>query len=237
MEGFEFLALPEKYNGVDIINYQYFHNLLNKRTVIFNGEVSEDIVETVILPLKDFEEDTSMEPVTLIIQSPGGSVADGMVLMNIIDNYTKPLKILVYGYAYSMGFAILCSGSKNKNVIKSCHRFTTALWHSGMVFLSGDASAVGDIQDFNKQIDAKLKEYILENTFIPQELYEKKERHQFYFTAEELLRYGIIDEIIGEAKINSLCKECLLKRECENRLDCAFENNENFSCEDFELDA
>ena len=50
MEGFEFLALPEKYSNVDIVSYQYFHQLLEKRTIVFNSEISEDIIETFYLP-------------------------------------------------------------------------------------------------------------------------------------------------------------------------------------------
>ena len=46
MEGFEFLAVPEKYSSVDIVNYQYFNQLINHRTVVFNNNISEDIVES-----------------------------------------------------------------------------------------------------------------------------------------------------------------------------------------------
>lgn len=85
-------------------------------------------------------------------------------------------------------------------------------------------------------MDEELKEYIIEHTLIPRELYEKKERYQFYFNSTELLRYGIIDEIIGEAKILPICKKCLLKNTCENRMDYAFENSNIESCEEFEAD-
>lgn len=223
-------------NGIDICDYQYYHQLLNKRTIIFNSDVDSSLVESVILPLRDFENDDSIEPVTLVLQSVGGSMSDGLVLINIIDNYSKPLNIIVYGYAYSMGFAILCAGSNNPNVTKQCHAFTTALWHSGSVMLAGEANVVNDIQDFNKKMDNQLKEYIIEHTLIPRDLYEKKERYQFYFDATELLRYGIIDEIIGEAKISPQCKKCSLKATCENRIDYAFERADDSNCEDFEPD-
>lgn len=233
----DFLAIPTEYSGLDPITYQYFDNLLNKRTIVFNDEVSENILENVILPLQKFEKDDSEEPITLVLQTVGGQVIDGLPLINIIDNYKKPLEIIVYGYAYSMGFAILCAGSRNKNVVKKCYNFSTALWHSGSIALSGDASAVNDVQEFNKQVDSMLKEYIIENTLIPRELYEKKERYQFYFTSAELLRYGVVNEIIGEAKEPALCKKCLLRGECENRLDCSYEKApDDFPCEDFEPD-
>jgi ATP-dependent Clp protease, protease subunit len=234
-EGLDFLEIPMELSNLDPISYQYFDKLLNKRTIIFNEGVDTDILENVILPLKDFEEDDSEEPVTLILQTIGGQVSDGLPVINVIDNYKKKLNIIVYGYAYSMGFAILCAGSKNKNVTKKCYGFTTALWHSGSVILAGDASVVNDVQEFNKQMDNVLKEYIIENTLIPRELYEKKERYQFYFTANELLKYGIVDEIIGEAKEPELCKSCLLRGECENRVDYSYEMAaEDFSCEDME---
>lgn len=234
-EGLDFLEIPMELSNLDPISYQYFNNLLNKRTVVFNEGVDTDILENVILPLKDFEEDDSDEPVTLILQTIGGQVSDGLPVINVIDNYKKKLNIIVYGYAYSMGFAILCAGSKNKNVTKKCYSFTTALWHSGSVILAGEASVVNDVQEFNKQMDNMLKEYIIENTLIPRELYEKKERYQFYFTANELLKYGIVDEIIGEAKEPELCKSCLLRGECENRVDYSYEmTTEDFSCEDIE---
>ena len=57
--------------------YQYFNQLLNNRTIIFNCDVQEDIVEKVYIPLRDFEQDDSMEPVTIIMNSSGGSVSDG----------------------------------------------------------------------------------------------------------------------------------------------------------------
>ena len=233
----DFLEIPTNMSALDPITYQYFNQLLNYRTIIMNAGVDDNLLESVIIPLRNFENDNNNEPVTLILQSVGGSVIDGMVLMNIIDGYKKPLNIIVYGYAYSMGFAILCSGSKNPNVIKKCYPFTTALWHPGQVALSGSTNDVNDIQEFNKKVDLILKNYILENTFISKELYEKNERSQFYLTAQELFHYGIIDEIIDEVKIPSICKKCLLRRECENCIDYAYENiTEDFSCEDFEPD-
>ena len=151
MNELDFLEIPMSLSTLDPVNYQYFNQLLNHRTIIMNTEVDDNLLESVIIPLINFEKDNSDEPITLILQSVGGSVIDGMVLMNIIDGYKKPLNIIVYGYAYSMGFAILCSGSKNPNVVRKCYPFTTALWHPGQVALSGSANDVNDIQEFIKQ--------------------------------------------------------------------------------------
>lgn len=198
MSDLEFLGFANDVSTLDPIMYQYFRQLLQKRTIILNSEIDESILETVVLPLKDFEQDTNDTPVTLILNTPGGSVADGLMLCNVIDNYTKPLEILVPSYACSMGTIILCSGNKNPNVIKKCYPFSFALFHSGQTYVGGESTSVDDVIDFNRGVDNKIKNYIIKNTNISEELYDKHHRKQWYLTAEEMLQYHLVDEIIGK---------------------------------------
>lgn len=197
MNDLEFLGFAEAASGLDIHQYQYFNNLLNRRTIVLNDAIDEDILETVILPLKEFEEDDCSSPVKLILNTPGGSVADALMLCNVIDQYKKPLEIIVPSYACSMGTIILCAGNKNHNVTKKCYPFSFGLIHSGQTFVGGESHSVEDVVDFNKATDAKIREYIINNTNITEELYDKHYRKQWYLSSEELLKYGLIDEIIG----------------------------------------
>ena len=156
-----------------------------------------DILETVVLPLKEFENDDITKPVTLILNTPGGSVADGLMLCNVIDNYKKPLEIIVPSYSCSMGTIILCSGNKNSNVIKKAYPFSFALFHSGQTYVGGESTSVEDVMNFNKGVDNKIRDYIIANTNITEELYDAHHRKQWYISADEMLEYGLINEIIG----------------------------------------
>lgn len=196
LEELQFLALPEELCGLDPITYQYFHNLLKKRTVLFNDEVGSSIVEQVYLALKNFEDDDSNEPVTLIVNTLGGSVFDGLFLCNVIDNYKKPLNIICPAYCMSMGAIILCSGNKNPNVHKCCYRFSFGLIHAGEVGVQGENGSVKDVVEFNEKVNQKIKNYIVSHTNISEELYDKNDRKQWYMTAEDMLEYGLVDEII-----------------------------------------
>lgn len=198
MNDLEFLGFANDVSTLDPIMYQYFNQLLKKRTIILNAEIDENILETVVLPLKDFEQDDSFEKVTLILNTPGGSIADGLMLCNIIDNYKIPLEIIVPSYACSMGTIILCSGNNNPNIIKKCYPFSFALFHSGQTYVGGESTSVDDVIDFNRGVDNKIKEYIIKNTNITEELYEKHHRKQWYLTAEEMLQYHLVDEIISK---------------------------------------
>ena len=182
---------------LDKADYQYFHQLLHKRTILFNDEVDEGIVESIYLPLKDFENDQDTTPVTLILNSPGGSVTDALFMCNVIDNYSKPLKIVVPAYACSMGTVILCAGNKNPNVTKYCYPFSFGLLHSGQTAISGESTSVEDAIFFNKSIDDMIKNYIITNTKITEDLYAAHHRKQWYLSATEMKEYGLIHKIIG----------------------------------------
>ena len=191
-------TLFEEQSGLDPVMYQYFNHYKNHRTIVFNRAVDDSIVETVILPLQEFENDNNSNPVKLIISTPGGSVSDALILCNIIDNYKKPLEIYVYGYACSMGTIILCSGNKNPNVKKYCYPFSFGLFHAGYSAVEGESLSVEDRMEFNKKTDNMIRDYVVDNTNITAEEYKRNERRQWYLDAKEMKEKGLIDIIIGE---------------------------------------
>lgn len=198
-----FLTLIEDQSNLDPVMYQYFNHYKNHRTIVFNRAVDDSIVEMVILPLLEFEADEDNTPVKLIISTVGGSVSDGLILCNIIDNYKKPLEIYIYGYACSMGTIILCSGNNNPNVSKYCYPFSFGLFHAGYSAVEGEALSVEDQMAFNKQTDTMIRDYVVANTKITAEEYKANERRQWYLTAKEMQEKGLIDIIIGGDDTNA----------------------------------
>jgi ATP-dependent Clp protease protease subunit len=175
--------------------YQYY-KCLNERKIIINDEITSDIVENYILPLLEWDNDGTGNPIDIILNSCGGSVFDGLVLCNIIEKLKTPTTITVLGYAYSMAGLILLSGANNKNVFRKCYEFSTGLIHSGQSCLEGSTSIVKDTFKFQEKIDIKIKEFILTHSKITEEEYEKMERYEWYMTSDEMIRTGLIDEII-----------------------------------------
>lgn len=197
MSGFEFLAIPEKYSSVDVIEYQYFHQLLENRTIIFNSEIGEDIIETFYLPLREFENDDSDEPITIILNSVGGSVSDGFFLANYLASYKKKVNLIVAGYAASMAAVILSAGGKNDNITRYCYPSTYVLIHDGYVALSAsEAKTANDIMAFNNKVDEDIRQFILDNTNITPELYDSKARKQWFISAQEAKDLNLIDIVM-----------------------------------------
>lgn len=192
------VSIIEQVSGksLDPSTFQYYNQLFNKRTIIFNDEVAEDIIEKVYLPLREFEEDYSNEPVTLILNSLGGSVSDGFFLAHYLTHYKKKLNIIVCGYAASMAAVILCAGGKNENITRYCYPSTYGLIHDGYVALStSEAKTADDIMEYNKKVDKDIRDFIINNTNITAEIYDNHARRQWFLSAEEMKEYNLIDVI------------------------------------------
>lgn len=198
----ELLALLQP-NDLNPITYQYYHQLFEKRTILLNQEITDSIIEMVYLPLKDFEEDDSDEPITIILNSVGGSVSNGFFLAHYLKNFKKKINIIVTGYAASMAAVILCAGGKNPNITRYCYPSSYGLIHDGYITLStNESKTASDIMAFNDQVDNDIRNFMIENTNITPEQYDSKTRHQWFLTAKEMKELNLIDVIIGESGDN-----------------------------------
>lgn len=192
----EDIAIALKPTGLpDIIMYQYYKNL-EKRTIIINEQITSNIVESVMLPLLEMDNDGTGEPINIILNTLGGSLFDGATLCNIIDNLKTPTTITVFTYAYSMGSILLMAGYNNPNVKKRCYKHSTALLHAGSSYLEGDSMSVKDQFNFYQKFEDVIKEYTLSHSIITPEEYDKMERYEWYMTSDTMLEKGLVDEII-----------------------------------------
>ena len=161
---------------------------------MFNCDVQDDIIEKIYIPLRDFEADDSNEPVTIIMNSSGGSVSDGFFLAHYISQYSKPLNIIVPA-------VILAGGGKNENVIRSCFPCSYALIHDGYVALAAqETKTANDIMAFNDSIDKQIRQFFIDNTNITEEEYDSHTRRQWFLNAKEMLEAGLIDRVYGQTE-------------------------------------
>ena len=86
--------------------------------------------------------------------------------------------------------------AKNPNLKVICDRFAVGLIHSGSQYMSGSTHAVRDTFKFSERYEEKIKNYILTHTNIDEKMYAEIERQEFWMDAEDMLKYGIVDEII-----------------------------------------
>ena len=179
----------------DIVLYQYYKNLLNRK-IIINEQIGDALMETAILPFIEMDNDGTGKPIEIIISTVGGEIYSGFNLVDQIEKAKSPVTIHIMSMVASMGFLIAMAG-KNKTKKKTvCHPFSVGLLHSGSQYMEGSAHAVKDTFDFSQHYEEKIKNYILTHTKIDENLYEKIERKEYWMDADEMKRLGIVDEII-----------------------------------------
>ena len=179
----------------DIIMYQYYKQLENRRIVI-NEQIGDALLETAILPFMDMDSDGSGKPIEILLTTVGGEIYSGFSLVDQIEKAKSPVTIHIMSMAASMGLLIAMAGKNNPNVKTVCHPFSVGLLHSGSQYMEGSAHAVKDTFDFSQHYEEKIKDYILSHTNIDEKLFEKVERKEYWMDADEMKRLGIVDEII-----------------------------------------
>ena len=175
-----------------------FGKLLEKRIILLTGEVDDyicDLIKAQLLYMESFSD----EDITLYICSGGGDVYSGLGLLDVMD-FIKPDIITVNtGLAASMAAVLLCGGTKGKR--KALKRSRTMI-HQPMTGFGSYAQA-SDMEIEAKEINSlkrELYEIISENTGqIYDKVYKDSDR-DYWMTAAEAKKYGMIDEIIQKRK-------------------------------------
>ena len=174
--------------------YDIFSRLLEERIIFLAGPVTDMNANVVIAQMLYLASKDSKRDIKLYINSPGGSVTAGLAIYDTMQFLKCPVSTICIGLTASMAAVILAAGTKGK-------RFSLPnaeiLLHQVAGGMQGQAT---DIEITAKQIvkmKEKLNEILADHTGQPLGKVEKDTDRDFYLTAQEAKKYGLIDEVIG----------------------------------------
>ena len=133
------------------------------------------------------------EPIKIYIDSCGGSLTDAFTIIDSIRMSKTPVITIATGCAYSAGFFIFISGHK-----RIAYPHASFLYHEGSATNGGTASQFRNFADFYDIQLAQLKQIVLDCTNIDEDEYNKHKKDDWWMTAEDVINYGIADEIAEE---------------------------------------
>lgn len=165
------------------------------------GDIDEETGESVEQMIRFFNradnEDNipadKRQPIKIYINSGGGSLNATLMMIDAIKMSKTPVYTITTGAAYSGGFFTSICGHKRFGYKNSSY-----LYHEGSCVMGGDAHKFRNQAKFYEGQLLLLKDITLSNTKISEEEYDKHIKDDWWFTAEEALAYGIIDEISEE---------------------------------------
>ena len=181
-------------------SYDIFSRLLKDRIIFLGEDVNPTSASLVIAQLLFLESEDPDKEIFLYINSPGGSITDGMGIVDTMNYIKCPVTTICVGLAASFGAVLLANGEKGK-------RFATPnseiLIHQPLIGgqgggISGQATEIKIHADHMIRTREKLNKLLSEKTGQPIEQIEKDTERDHYMSAQEALEYGLIDGIMDK---------------------------------------
>lgn len=176
-------------------SYDIYSRLLKERIIFLGEEVNEVTASLVVAQLLFLESEDPMKDINLYINSPGGSVTAGMAIYDTMNYIKCDVSTVCMGMAASMGAFLLAGGAKGK-------RFALpnaeVMIHQPSGGAQGQATEIRIVAEQILRTKKKLNEILAANTGQPLEVIERDTERDNYMTAEEAVKYGLIDAVISK---------------------------------------
>ena len=181
-------------------SYDIFSRLLKDRIIFLGEDVNPTTASLIIAQLLFLESEDPDKEIFLYINSPGGSITDGMGIVDTMNYIKCPVSTICVGLAASFGAVLLANGEKGK-------RFATPnseiLIHQPLIGgqgggISGQATEIKIHADHMIRTREKLNKLLSEKTGQSIETIERDTERDHYMTAQEALEYGLIDGIMDK---------------------------------------
>ena len=174
-------------------SYDIFSRLLNDRIVMLSEEVNSTTASLVVAQLLYLEAQDPDKDIQFYINSPGGSVTDGMAIYDTMQYIKCDVSTICVGMAASMGALLLAAGTKGKRL---------ALPNAEIMIHQPSGGAKGQASDIKIQAEwmlrtrEKLNKILAVNTGKPIEQIAIDTERDNFMPAEEAKEYGLIDKVI-----------------------------------------
>ncbi len=174
-------------------SYDIYSRLLKDRVLFLGSAIDDGVANSIIAQLLFLENENPKKDITMYIQSPGGHVTAGLAIYDT-KQYIRPDVVTVcIGMAASMGAVLLTGGAKGK---RFCLPNAEVMIHQPLGGVEGQASDIAIHAEHILRTKERLNTIIAKHTGKPLKQVEKDTDRDNYLTAEQALKYGLVDKII-----------------------------------------
>ncbi len=174
--------------------YDIYSRLLKERIIFLGGPIDDDVANLVIAQLLFLESEDPKKDISLYVNSPGGSVTAGLAILDTMNHVKPHVSTVCVGIAASAAAVILSAGEKGKRYVLPN---SEVMIHQPWGGAEGQAT---DIEITAKHIIAtreRLNKMLAKNTGQKLEKIEKDVERDYYMTADEAKKYGIVDKVFN----------------------------------------
>jgi ATP-dependent Clp protease protease subunit len=173
--------------------YDIYSRLLKDRIIFLGAPIDDIFANLVIAQLLFLEAEDPEKDINLYINTPGGSVTAGLGIYDTMQYVKPPINTICLGQAASMGAFLLTAGTKGKRFALPNAR---VMIHQPMGGFQGQATEIDIHAREILKIRERLNEIMAKHTGQPLEKISQDTERDYFMSAEEAKRYGLIDEVI-----------------------------------------
>jgi ATP-dependent Clp protease protease subunit len=173
--------------------YDIYSRLLKDRIIFLGAPIDDVFANLVIAQLLFLEAEDPEKDINLYVNSPGGSVTAGLGIYDTMQYVKPPINTICLGQAASMGAFLLTAGTKGKRFALPNAR---VMIHQPMGGFQGQATEIDIHAREILKIRERLNEIMAKHTGQPLEKISQDTERDYFMSAEEAKRYGLIDEVI-----------------------------------------
>ena len=178
-------------------SYDIYSRLLEDRVIFLTGEINDQVADLIVAQLLFLEGKDSAKDISLYINSPGGSVSAGFAIYDTMNYIRCDVSTICVGMAASMGAFLLSSGAKGKRFALPNSKI---MIHQPLGGAQGQASDIAIQAEEILRTKKRLNEILAANTGQDLAKIEFDTDRDFYMTAEEAEKYGLVDKIFFSRK-------------------------------------
>ncbi len=178
-------------------SYDIYSRLLKDRIVMLSGEINDAVASSIVAQLLFLEAQDPDKDIYFYINSPGGVITSGFSIYDTM-NYIKPdINTICIGQAASMGAFLLSSGTKGKRFALPNSRI---MIHQPLGGAQGQATDIAIQAEEILRMKKQLNKIMAKNCGKTEKQIEKDTERDNFMSAEEAVKYGLIDEVIQKSK-------------------------------------
>lgn len=174
--------------------YDIYSRLLKERIIFLGGPINDEVANIIIAQLLFLESEDSKKDIFFYINSPGGSVTGSLAIMDTMNHVKPNIATVCVGYAASGGALLLSSGEKGKRYALPN---SEVMIHQPLIpgGVGGQATDIEITANQLVKLRERLNKILAENTGQKLSKIEQDVDRDFYMSADEAKKYGIIDEV------------------------------------------
>ncbi|MFA4818714.1 MAG: ATP-dependent Clp endopeptidase proteolytic subunit ClpP [Patescibacteria group bacterium] len=173
--------------------YDIYSRLLKERIIFLGDLIDDDLANAVIAQLLFLESQDAKQDIKIYVNTPGGLVTSGLAIYDTMQYVKCDVATICVGIASSMGAVLLAAGSKGKRFILPN---AEVMIHQIMGGAEGQATDIKIRAEHILRLRDRLNKILAKHTGQNLDKIEKDTDRDYFMTAEEALKYGIVDKII-----------------------------------------